>query len=53
MPEVYQVLKNFAWKDPGQLQRVMAWDQEPRADRYENAKRFILENEAQVNAWLK
>lgn len=51
-PDAYKVLKNFAWKDPGQLQMVMAWDQEPKADRYENAKRFIRENEAQVKSWL-
>ncbi|MCK9239461.1 glycine betaine ABC transporter substrate-binding protein [Desulfocurvus sp.] len=52
MPEVYALLDNFAWKDAGQLQMVMAWNQEPGADRYENAKRFIKENEAQVNAWM-
>ncbi|WP_246118518.1 glycine betaine ABC transporter substrate-binding protein [Desulfobotulus alkaliphilus] len=53
MPEVYNFLKNFAWKDAGQLQMVMAWDQERGADRYENAKRFIKENEEQVKGWLK
>ncbi|TYT75625.1 glycine betaine ABC transporter substrate-binding protein [Desulfobotulus mexicanus] len=52
-PEVYNFLKNFEWKDAGQLQMVMAWDQERGADRYENAKRFIKENEEQVNSWLK
>jgi glycine betaine/proline transport system substrate-binding protein len=52
MPEVYAFLDRFAWKDANQLQMVMAWNAEPRSDRYENAKRFIKENEAQVNAWL-
>lgn len=53
MPEVYKVLDNFAWKDANQLQMVMAWNQEPGADRYENAKRFIKENAAQVDSWIK
>ncbi|MEW5773025.1 MAG: glycine betaine ABC transporter substrate-binding protein [Thermodesulfobacteriota bacterium] len=53
MPEVYKVLDQFAWKDAGQLQTVMAWNQQPGADRYENAKRFIKENAAQVDSWIK
>ena len=53
MPEVYKVLDQFAWKDAGQLQMVMAWNQEPGADRYENAKRFLKENAAQVDSWIK
>jgi len=32
-PEVYRFLDKFAWKDAGQLQMVMAWNQEPGADR--------------------
>ena len=52
MPEVYTFLNNFQWKDANQLQMVMAWNQEKGADRYENAKRFIKENEAQVMGWI-
>jgi glycine betaine/proline transport system substrate-binding protein len=52
MPEVYEFLDRFAWKDANQLQMVMAWNAEPRSDRYENAKRFIKENEEQVNQWI-
>jgi len=53
MPKVYSFLDKFAWKDAGQLQMVMAWNQEKGADPYENAKRFIKENKAQVDSWLK
>ncbi|WP_320170932.1 glycine betaine ABC transporter substrate-binding protein [Maridesulfovibrio sp.] len=53
MPKVYSFLDKFAWKDAGQLQMVMAWNQEKGADPYENAKRFIRENKAQVDSWLK
>jgi glycine betaine/proline transport system substrate-binding protein len=53
MPEVYAFLDKFAWKDANQLQMVMAWNQEKGADPYENAKRFIKENKAQVDSWLK
>lgn len=53
MPEVYNVLKNFKYTDVNQLQTVMAWNQEPGSDRYENALRFIKENKAQVDGWLK
>jgi glycine betaine/proline transport system substrate-binding protein len=52
MPEVYNFLDNFEWKDANQLQMVMAWNSEPGADRYENAKRFIRENREQVNGWI-
>ena len=51
-PEVYAILDRFAWKDATQLQMVMAWNQEPGADPYENAKRFVKENPEQVNKWL-
>ncbi|ACS78740.1 glycine betaine ABC transporter substrate-binding protein [Maridesulfovibrio salexigens] len=53
MPEVYAFLDKFAWKDANQLQMVMAWNQEKGADPYESAKRFIKENKAQVDSWLK
>ncbi|WP_027180227.1 glycine betaine ABC transporter substrate-binding protein [Maridesulfovibrio bastinii] len=53
MPEVYKVLNNFKYTSIDQLQKVMAWNQEPGSDRYENALRFIKENKAQVDSWLK
>ena len=53
MPKVYSFLDKFAWKDANQLQMVMAWNQEKGSDPYENAKRFIKENKAQVDSWLK
>lgn len=52
MPEVYAFMDRFSWKDAKQLQMVMAWNAEPGADRYENAKKFIKENEDQVNQWI-
>ncbi|MGE4297627.1 MAG: glycine betaine ABC transporter substrate-binding protein [Desulfovibrionaceae bacterium] len=52
MPEVYAFFKNFKWESPNQLQMVMAWNAEKGADRYENAKRFIKENKAQVAKWM-
>ncbi|GAB6060992.1 glycine betaine ABC transporter substrate-binding protein [Desulfonatronum parangueonense] len=50
-PEVYNFLKNFAWESPNQLQMVMAWNQEPGADRLENARRFLQENQEQFESW--
>ncbi len=51
-PEVYRFLDKFAWSR-NQMETLMAWDQEPGADRYENAKRFVKENPELVNSWLK
>ncbi|EPR38658.1 ABC-type glycine betaine transport, periplasmic subunit [Desulfovibrio sp. X2] len=52
MPEVYAFLKRFHWKSPEQFQMVMAWNQQPGADRYENAKKFMAENPDMVKEWL-
>ncbi|WP_319762242.1 glycine betaine ABC transporter substrate-binding protein [Maridesulfovibrio sp.] len=52
-PKVYSFLEKFAYTNPNQLQKLMAWNQEKGADPYENAKRFIKENKAQVDSWLK
>ncbi|MEF2145634.1 MAG: glycine betaine ABC transporter substrate-binding protein [Desulfovibrionaceae bacterium] len=52
MPDVYKFLDNFAWKDAGQLQMVMAWNQDG-GDPYDNAVKFINENPDQVAGWLK
>jgi len=51
-PEVHAFLDRFAWESPEQLQTVMAWNQEPGADRYANAKRFLAENPELVRRWL-
>lgn len=53
MPEVYNFLNNFSYKDPSQLQTVMSWNAEPGSDRAENAKRFLKENAEQVKSWMK
>ncbi len=52
MPEVYAFLDRFAWDSPAQMQMVMAWNQEPDADPYESAKRFIREYPETVARWL-
>lgn len=52
MPEVHAFLDRFHWASPDQLQMVMAWNQEPGADPYKNAVRFINENPKLVNSWL-
>nr|WP_231702125.1 glycine betaine ABC transporter substrate-binding protein [Desulfoplanes formicivorans] len=51
-PEVYRFLDNFKWTRK-QMETVMAWDQEPGADRYANAKRFVKENPDLVDSWLQ
>ncbi len=53
MPEVYAFLDKFAYADAGQLQTVMAWNQEEGVDPYDSAKRFINENKELVDGWLK
>lgn len=50
-PEVYRFLDNFKWTRK-QMETVMAWDQQPGADRYANAKRFVRENPELVDSWL-
>lgn len=52
MPEVYDFLDKFSWT-PDDMAEVMVWNQEDGADMYENAKRWMNENEDKVNAWLK
>ena len=53
MPDVYSFLDKFHYKDAGQLQTLMAWNQVKGADRYENAKRFLKEYPELVESWLK
>lgn len=53
MPEVYTFFKNFTWKDPNQMQMVMAWNQEDGTTPEENAVKFVKENKEQVDSWFK
>ncbi len=53
MPEVYKFLDNFSWKDPNQLQMVMAWNQEPGTSPEDNAKKFLKENPDMMQEWTK
>ncbi|MFA5537312.1 MAG: glycine betaine ABC transporter substrate-binding protein, partial [Bacillota bacterium] len=51
MPEVYEFMDNFNWP-LAKMQEVMVWNSEENADFYQNALRFIDENEELVNSWL-
>lgn len=51
MPEVYAFLDNFNW-ELEDMQQVMVWNAEEGADFYENALRWIEENEEKVNSWI-
>ncbi len=51
MPEVYEFMDNFNWP-LDKMQEVMVWNAEEDADFYQNALRFIDENEELVNSWL-
>lgn len=50
-PEAYAILDNFYWT-PADMEQVMVWNQEDGADPYENAKRWVSENQATVHQWL-
>jgi glycine betaine/proline transport system substrate-binding protein len=52
MPEVYNFLDKFNWSLED-MQQVMVWNSEDGANPYENAKRWIEQNEAKVQEWLK
>jgi glycine betaine/proline transport system substrate-binding protein len=52
MPEVYNVLDSFNWT-PDDMAELMVWNQEEGSDPYDNAKRWIEENEDKVNEWIK
>lgn len=53
MPEVYNFLDNFSWKDPNQLQMVMALNQESGTTPEDNAKKFLKENPDMMQEWTK
>lgn len=52
MPEVYAFLDRFRYADAGQLETLMAWNQEKNADIMANARRFMKENPKLVDEWL-
>ncbi|WP_346799347.1 glycine betaine ABC transporter substrate-binding protein [Halomonas sp. Bachu 37] len=51
MPEAYAILDNFEWS-PEQMGEVMLMNQEEDADPYENAKKWVEENQDVVQKWL-
>ncbi|GAB0147741.1 MAG: glycine betaine ABC transporter substrate-binding protein [Marichromatium sp.] len=51
LPEAYAVLDNFHWT-PEQMGELMAWNEEKRADPYENARRWVETYPEVVEAWL-
>lgn len=51
MPEVYKFLDNFYWT-PNDMAKLMVWNREDNANAYENARRWINENESKVKEWL-
>lgn len=51
MPDVYKFLDKFNWS-LADMQQVMVWNREEGAKPYENAKRWIAQNEERVQAWL-
>lgn len=52
MPEVYSFLDKFNWS-LNDMQQVMIWNREEGANPYENAKRWIAQNEEKVQGWLQ
>ncbi|MDR5860182.1 glycine betaine ABC transporter substrate-binding protein [Halomonas eurihalina] len=51
MSEAYAILDAFAWT-PEQMGEVMLMNQEEGADPYENAKKWVEENQDVVQEWL-
>lgn len=52
MPEVYNLLDNFNWSLED-MQQVMVWNREKQTTPYENAKRWIEQNEDKVQEWMQ
>lgn len=50
MPDAYEFLNNFYWT-PEQLAEILVWNEEPNADPYETAKRWVNENRDIVDKW--
>lgn len=53
MPKAYAFLDKFHYADIGQLQTLMAWNQEKGADLMTNSRRFMKENPELVDSWFK
>lgn len=51
MPEAYAILERFEWT-PEDMETVMLMNEEAGSDPYENAKKWIEENEDRVKEWL-
>ncbi|GHC26669.1 glycine betaine ABC transporter substrate-binding protein [Aidingimonas halophila] len=51
MPEAYAILDNFHWT-PEQMGEVMLMNQEEDADPYENAQKWVEDNQDVVEEWL-
>jgi len=51
MPEAYAILERFEWT-PADMEEVMLLNEEPGSDPYENAKKWLDQNEERVKAWL-
>ncbi|MFG6159389.1 glycine betaine ABC transporter substrate-binding protein [Halomonas sp. 1390] len=51
MPEAYAILDAFEWS-PEQMGEVMLMNQQEDSDPYENAKRWVEENQDVVQEWL-
>ncbi|MFO8058528.1 MAG: glycine betaine ABC transporter substrate-binding protein [bacterium] len=51
MPEAYQLLDNFQW-DIKDLEKVLMWNQEKKADPYKNAKKWVKQNPEKVKQWM-
>ncbi len=52
MPDVYRFLDNFFWTS-AQIGAVMKMNKDDDSDVYENALKWVKENPAVVDAWLK
>ncbi|MGM0418139.1 MAG: glycine betaine ABC transporter substrate-binding protein [Thermodesulfobacteriota bacterium] len=52
MPGVFNLLQNFKW-NPDDMEQVMLFARDEEMDYYQAAKRWVSENEAQVEAWLE
>src|SRR5690625_2939523 len=50
-PEAYAILERFEWS-PADMEEVMLLNEEPGSDPYENAKKWLADNEDRVKEWL-
>ncbi|HLS17037.1 MAG TPA: glycine betaine ABC transporter substrate-binding protein [Paenalcaligenes sp.] len=50
-PEAYAILERFEWT-PADMEEVMLLNEEDGSDPYENAKKWLADNEDRVKEWL-